>query len=88
MEGEPPGKPGGAERKARQRGVCCRGREKSFAPQTGRFGKAGVPWSSVQVWDCLVGVGEGEQGKIMNVEMAGWAARGTDDEWRPMFASD
>lgn len=74
LEGEPPGKPGGAQRETRQRGVC-RGREKAFAPETGGFGKAvgrGGPGAA-----CGRGIVLRE--RILNMETAGWTARGTDD---------
>lgn len=65
---------GRAPGETRQRGVC-RGTEKAFAPGTGGFGKAvggGGPGAA-----CGCGIVWRE--RILNMETAGWTARGTDD---------
>lgn len=80
MEGEPLGKPGTEE-------SAGEGRKPSPHRQDAS-GSQGRPGAACGCGIVLWGAGEGEQGKRMNVETAGWAARGTDDKWRPQFASD
>lgn len=80
MEGKPPGKSGTEE-------SAGEGRKPSPHRQDAS-GRQGCPGEAYGCGIVLWGAGEGEQGKRMNVETASWAARGTDDKWKPQFASD
>lgn len=74
------GKPPGGEPSARPGKRVAVGKGEILSPHRQDASKAGCPGAACRCGIVLWGQG-GEQGKIVRTwEMAGWAARGTDDE--------